>query len=107
MSLFGRKLPHVRNVIAGVIYDTQKAEHLASQDASAYLFKQLVPSMRSGEHQHLYRTNAGNWFLVLQQEYTAKIWVEPLTLDAAFTWLNDFQEVQLLERFFSDRLTDG
>jgi len=64
--------------------------------------------------EELSRTDRGNWFLISSrigyggpERRRDDARIKPLDADAAFAWLLEFQETELLQKYFPDRITEG
>ncbi len=102
MGLLGKSpstgIDRIKEIIDGVIYDTEQASLLSSH-------KYALHSKGDDSVQHLYYPQHGNWFLIRPDNYVHR--VAPMSPDEAYIWLAQFQEVDILEKFFADRLTQG
>lgn len=109
-----RTPPSLRQVVDGVVYDTDRATFLTVHGA-----KHLAGggvSMFLEFNKYLFRSDLGNFFLVMvpighpggiPTEERRDAVVLGLGTEEAFQWLSQNHEVALLEQHFSDRLTRG
>jgi len=103
----------MRKVIAGKIYDTDKATCVAEWDNGYYGndFKRC--------EENLYRTEKGAWFTYGEGGPMSKYaraagnmtaggdGLRPLTDDEAMQWLEDKGETDMIEEFFSDKIVEA
>lgn len=103
--LFNIKRRPVRRVVDGLLYDTNDADLIASHRA-------MRTSHSDKVLEEIYKTSRDHWFLMCQADArhairadnTDHVFALPLTLDEAYNWLVEFNEVGALERFFPERL---
>lgn len=105
-SMFRKKFQAVRRIVNGVVYNTQEATLLAIISTE----KGINPSFPYNDY--LFKSNLGNFFIVYvpthqEKEDWGDAFIEALTPDQAFTWLNKHQEVGCLMTHFKDRLQLG
>ena len=106
MAFFSRSdkapSPRVRRIVDNLIYDTAKAECIASHTT-----RRSVGALRYFSQEILYRSTHGNWFFVLGQRYHVDqqpdVFVQPVSPDQAYYWLCEFNEIDLVERCFPGR----
>ncbi len=103
----------MKKIINGKIYDTDKAVAIA--DYTNYLGTNDVYY----ESEVLYRTAKGNFFLYgeggalsrYSEGNNRQSWgskdIIPFTSSEAYEWLQENNEVEVLEELFSDRLTEA
>jgi|RhiMethySRZTD1v2_1073278.scaffolds.fasta_scaffold617527_2 hypothetical protein len=94
--------PRVRRIVDGVIYDTARAESVAS-----HMKRRTAGTWRYFSQEILYRSSQGNWFFVLGQrlhvDQQPDVYVQPLSPEQAYAWLSEFNEIDLIERYFADK----
>lgn len=101
MAFFNRsdKAPRVRRIIDNLIYDTDKAECVAS-----HLKRRSAGHCRFFSQEILYRSKQNNWFFVLGQrlhvDQPPDVFIQPVTPERAYAWLCEFNEIELIERYF-------
>lgn len=118
MGLFGRtRVPSVRNVVDGVVFDTAKATFLAAHRTKRYGTDWL--KVHGYFIEYLLKSSVGNWFIVLTPtDHSGKApgrfdkapgnsFIKPIAADEAFTWLNQFQEVSHMQEHFPEKLRQG
>ncbi len=92
----------VRRIVNDVIYDSAKAECVAS-----HVKRRSAGAWRYFSQEILYRSSHGNWFFVLGQrlhvEQQPEIFVQPVSAEQAYAWLCEYNEIDLLERYFPDK----
>ena len=95
--------PRVRRIVNGVIYDSAKAECVAS-----HAKRRSSGTWRYFSQEALYRTPQGNWFFVLGQrlnvEQQPDVYVQPAAPEQAYAWMCEFNEIELVERYFPDKV---
>ena len=104
----------MKAIIDGLRYDTDKAEHIAS-DSYSY------PSDFNHWQEDLYRTPNGRWFLVGSGGPNTKYAVSvgngsrsgssnniiPLTKQEAYDWLEQANKTVQLEEYFAEKIQDA
>jgi hypothetical protein len=94
--------PRVRRIVNDLIYDSGKAECIAS-----HVKRRSAGAWTYFSQEILYRSSQGNWFFVLGQrlsiEQQPEVFVQPATADQAYAWLCEFNEIDILERYFADK----
>jgi hypothetical protein len=103
----------MRKVIGGKLYDCDTATKVAS----------ATNGLRENDHKHcyesIYRTKNGNWFIYgegggltkyrkpVGNAYTSGRDLQPLTAEEAMSWLEQHDEIDVLEQYFNDRIKEG
>jgi hypothetical protein len=100
----------MRQIIEGMIYDTNNAQELRRQKSYRVVSYKGPVSGESHLIETIYRTEQGKWFL--KREQNRLFWLEwhepdllPLTEDEAYQWLCEFNEIDLLQKYFPDRVS--
>jgi len=103
----------MREVYNGKIYDTDKAEEIASRANGYY------KSDHGYYEESLYRTPKGTWFLAGEggpaSHYAERVGnasiggsgVTPISEVDAFNWLQDYQFIEKLEHLFGDQVEEA
>jgi hypothetical protein len=95
--------PRVRRIVNGVIYDSAKAECVAS-----HAKRRSTGNWRYFSQEALYRSPQGNWFFVLGErlnvEQQPDVYVQPAAPEQAYAWMCEFNEIELIERYFPDKV---
>jgi hypothetical protein len=95
--------PRVRRIVNDVIYDSAKAECIAS-----HVKRRSAGSWRYFSQEVLYRSAQGNWFFVLGQrlhvDQQPDVYVQPAAPEQAYAWLCEFNEIELVERYFPEKV---
>lgn len=103
----------MRKVIGGKLYDCGTATRVAS----------ATNGLRESDHKHfyesIYRTKKGNWFIygegggltkyreAVGNAYTSGCGLQPLTPEEAMSWLEQHDEIAVLEEYFSNRIQEA
>ncbi|HEV7394105.1 MAG TPA: hypothetical protein VGO08_20875 [Burkholderiales bacterium] len=94
--------PRVRRIVNDVIYDNAKAECVAS-----HMKRRSSGAWKYFSQEILYRSSQGNWFFVLGQrlhvEQQPEVFIQPASAEQAYAWLCEYNEIDLLERYFPDK----
>ena len=94
--------PRVRRIVDHVIYDTAKAECIAS-----HVKRRTASGLAFYSQEILYRSTQGNWFFVLGQRFhldqQPEVFVQPVSAEQVVAWLAEYNEIELLERHFPGR----
>ena len=97
-----RAPPRVRRIVDGVIYDTAKAECVASHTK-----RRSAGGCKYFSQEILYRSTQGNWFLVLGQRFHIEqqpdVFIQPASAGQAYSWLCEFNEIDCVERYFPEK----
>jgi hypothetical protein len=103
----------MKKVIGGKLYNCATATKVASASNG----------LRESDHKHcyesIYRTKKGNWFIygegggltkyrkAVGDAFTSGDGLQPLTADEAMAWLEQHDEIEVLEEYFSDRIHEA
>ena len=88
----------MREIISGKVYDTEEATLIASGRRS------------NGWRNHLYRSQKGAWFEVRQEVFlfwTVREIVGPMNPEQAYRWLHGSQQIELLRKYFAEKVNDA
>ena len=104
MAFFSKpdKSPRVRRIVDHLIYDTAKAECVASHTR-----RRSAGGCKYFSQEILYKSTQGNWFFVLGQRFHIEqqpdVFIQPITPEQAYSWLCEYNEIDLIERFFPSK----
>ena len=88
------KRKQVRQIINGIVYDTEDAALITCHN-----------------REDLYKSNLGNWFIVYDRNRDShsdsRLAIEPQSAEEVCKWLMDSNDVAVLQQFFPDRTQRG
>ena len=94
--------PRVRRILNDLIYDSAKAECVAS-----HAKRRTAGAWKYFSQEALYRSTQGNWFFVLGQrlhiDQQPDVYIQPISPEQAYAWLCEFNEIEVVERHFPDK----